>query len=99
MRFSSKNGRRGGGKTNKIILSVLSAVVAVVILLLLMFNSGIDSLMRVSGYIIVPIQTKNGFFCSKDKEYRIPWCAVKKIGKDIILVEIDSHTSCLRRRD
>ena len=56
MRFSSKNGRRGGGKTNKIILSVLSAVVAVVILLLLMFNSGIDSLMRVSGYIIVPIQ-------------------------------------------
>ncbi|MDD5944916.1 MAG: YlmC/YmxH family sporulation protein [Clostridia bacterium] len=49
--------------------------------------------------IIVPIQTKNGFFCSKDKEYRIPWCAVKKIGKDIILVEIDSHTSCLRRRD
>lgn len=47
--------------------------------------------------IIIPVQTKNGLFFSKDKEYRIPWCAIKRIGKDIILVEVDTHAVCIRK--
>lgn len=47
--------------------------------------------------IIIPVQTKNGLFFSKDKEYRIPWCAIKRIGKDIILVEADTHAVCVRK--
>ena len=40
-------------------------------------------------HIIIPVQTRGGLFYSRDKEYRIPWCAIKRIGSDIILVEVD----------
>ena len=47
--------------------------------------------------IIIPVQTKNGLFFSKEKEYKIPWCAIKRIGKDIILVEVDTNCVCVRK--
>ena len=47
--------------------------------------------------IIIPVQTRNGLFFSRDKEYRIPWRAIKRIGKDIILVEVDTHAVCVRK--
>lgn len=47
--------------------------------------------------IIIPVQTKNGLFYSKDKEYRIPWCAIKKIASDIILVEVDTCCVCVKK--
>ena len=47
--------------------------------------------------IIIPVQTKNGLFYSKEKEYKIPWCAIKRIGKDIILVEVDTNCVCVRK--
>lgn len=40
---------------------------------------------------------KERIIFSKDKEYRIPWCAIKRIGKDIILVEADTHAVCVRK--
>lgn len=47
--------------------------------------------------IIIPVQTKNGLFYSKDKQYRIPWSAIKRIGSDIILVEVDTRAVCIRK--
>ncbi len=39
--------------------------------------------------IIIPAPGKLfGLFC-REKEYRIPWGCIKKIGSDIILVEIN----------
>ena len=47
--------------------------------------------------IIIPVQTKNGLFYSRDKQYRIPWNAIKMIGSDIILVEVDTRAVCIRK--
>ena len=47
--------------------------------------------------IIIPVQTKNGHFYSRDKQCRIPWNAIKKIGSDIILVEVDTRAVCIRK--
>lgn len=44
------------GKKSKIVLTVLSSLTAFVVLLFLMFNSGIDILMTVSGWIVIPVQ-------------------------------------------
>lgn len=41
--------------------------------------------------IIVPAPGKVfGLFC-REKEYRIPWECIKKIGADIILVDVDTE--------
>lgn len=45
-----------GGKKSKIVVSIISSVATFIILLLLMFNSGIDTLMTVSGWIVIPVQ-------------------------------------------
>ena len=44
--------------------------------------------------LIVPVQTKNGIFYSKDKEYVSPWEKICRIGKDIILVEVNTAEVC-----
>ena len=45
----------GNGKS-KIIVGIISSVTAIVVILFLMFNSGIDALMTVSGWIVIPVQ-------------------------------------------
>ena len=47
--------------------------------------------------IIIPVQTKNGLFYSREKEYKIPWCSICRVGKDIILVEVDTRAVCIRK--
>ena len=47
--------------------------------------------------IIIPFQTKNGLFSSRDREYKIPWCAIRRIGKDIILVEVNTQEVLVRK--
>ena len=42
----------------------------------------------------MPVQSKNGIFYSKDKEYVIPWEKICRIGKDIILVEVNTAEVC-----
>ena len=39
--------------------------------------------------IIVPAQGKLLGLFGGDKEYRIPWACIRKIGDDIILVEVN----------
>ena len=39
--------------------------------------------------IVVPV-TKRGFFF-KPREVFIPWCCVKKIGEDVIIVELEGY--------
>lgn len=48
--------KRSGGSNSKIVLGILTSLVAFVVVLFLMFNSGIDSLMTVSGWIVIPVQ-------------------------------------------
>lgn len=38
--------------------------------------------------IIVPAPFSVGSIFSKDRDYVIPWSKIKKIGEDVILVEI-----------
>jgi len=38
--------------------------------------------------IIVPAPFSVGSLFSKDKDYVIPWTKIKKIGEDVILVEL-----------
>ena len=38
--------------------------------------------------IIVPAPFSMGSIFSKDKDYVIPWNKIKKIGEDVILVEL-----------
>lgn len=44
--------------------------------------------------IIVPGQRKIFGIFGKDVEYEIPWECIKKIGEDIILVEVDLEVCC-----
>lgn len=41
--------------------------------------------------IIVPGTAKFSFFFKGERDYIIPWCNIRKIGEDVILVEIDRH--------
>lgn len=41
--------------------------------------------------LIVPVQGKMFCLFGREKEYRIPWNCICKIGEDIILVDIDSE--------
>ncbi|HIT89759.1 MAG TPA: YlmC/YmxH family sporulation protein [Candidatus Merdenecus merdavium] len=46
--------------------------------------------------IIIPGPGKICSFLGRDTEYIIPWCNIKQIGADIILVEIDEE-ECLKK--
>ena len=48
--------------------------------------------------IVVPGQCK-GFIFSRCDEIKIPWCQIKKIGEDTILVDIniDNYELCNRK--
>ncbi len=41
--------------------------------------------------IIVPGPGKILGMFGREQEYRIPWCSIKKIGDDIILVDVDTE--------
>lgn len=41
--------------------------------------------------IIVPGPGKVFGMFGREQEYKIPWCCIKQIGDDIILVDVDSH--------
>ena len=57
-------------------------------------NLGIDTCCGKITDLIVPVQSKNGIFYSKDKEYVIPCEKICRIGKDIILVEVNTAEVC-----
>lgn len=39
--------------------------------------------------IIIPVQGRVFCVFGREKEYRIPWRCIKKIGEDIILVDVE----------
>ena len=85
--------KQGRSKRSKIIIGVISSITTVVVLLFLMFNSGIDSLMTVSGWIVVPIQNAcmaigdavSGFFSGFGNNIEL------KQKYDDLLLELDKY--------
>lgn len=85
--------KQGRSKRSKIIIGAISSVITVVVLLFLMFNSGIDSLMTVSGWIVVPIQNAcisigdavSGFFSGFGDNIEL------KQKYDDLLLELDKY--------
>lgn len=47
--------------------------------------------------IIVPGQTRFSFFAKGERDFIIPWRNIRKIGEDVILVEVDIN--CVPGRD
>lgn len=47
--------------------------------------------------IIVPGQSKLSFFVKGERDFIIPWRNIRKIGEDVILVELDFN--CMPGRD
>lgn len=43
--------------------------------------------------LVIPGPCKLFSFWGTDHEYVIPWCSIKQIGPDIILVDIDCKTA------
>ncbi len=78
---------------SKIIIGVISSVTTIVVLLFLMFNSGIDSLMTISGWIVTPVQNActaigdaiSGFFSGFGDNVEL----TKKYND--LLVELDKY--------
>lgn len=46
--------------------------------------------------IIVPGPGKLCGFLGRDMEYIIPWCNIKQIGPDVILVQIDEEVALVK---
>lgn len=59
----------------------------------------IDSCTGCVRALVVPGQGKWCGFWGREEEYVIPWCCVKKIGPDIILVEIQEKECLGKEKD
>ena len=62
-----------------------------------------DLVLDLKGGLIMTIVVEEGGRCvsflSKTQGYFIPWCAIKKIGEDIILIEVEHIEKLFRPLD